>query len=149
MMALNFIRCDNATIVLILVLLIFENVFYLEKSVLSSVNFHSKFPYLYDFQACKYQLKYSILFQFIHAIWFVWRDVWCWKCGMLWKWHIAHVGSWGCEIFRLWDVQDVGCFGCGMFGMWDVGCGTFAGMSDVDLQNATQRQLEFQRWKWN
>ena len=43
-----------------------------------------------------------------------------------------------------WDVgdmgcSDVGCSGCGMFGMWDVrdmGCGMFAGMWDVDLQNA-------------
>ena len=36
----------------------------------------------------------------------------------------------------MWDVGDVGCSGCGMFGMWDVGCGMFAGMWDVDLQNA-------------
>ena len=36
----------------------------------------------------------------------------------------------------MWDVRDVGCVGCGMFGMWDVGCGMFAGMWDVDLQNA-------------
>ena len=37
------------------------------------------------------------------------------------------------------DVRDVGCSGCGMFGMWDVrdvGFGMFAGMWDVDLQNA-------------
>ena len=48
---------------------------------------------------------------------------------------------------RMWDVQDVGCWGCGMLGMSDVGdvrcwdvkcseCGMFAGMWDVDLQNA-------------
>ena len=42
----------------------------------------------------------------------------------------------------MWDVRDVGCSGCGMLGMWDVGdvgcwgCGMFAGMWDVDLQNA-------------
>ena len=42
----------------------------------------------------------------------------------------------------MWDVLDVGCAGCrgcGMFGMWDlrdVGCGIFAEMLDVDLQNA-------------
>ena len=29
-------------------------------------------------------------------------------------------------MFRMWDVEDVGCSGCGMF----------AGMWDVDLQNA-------------
>ena len=32
-MRLNFIRGDHATIALVVVLLIFENVFYLEKSV--------------------------------------------------------------------------------------------------------------------
>ena len=32
-MTLKFIRCDHATIVFIIVLFIFENVFYLEKSV--------------------------------------------------------------------------------------------------------------------
>ena len=39
----------------------------------------------------------------------------------------------------MWDFGDVGCWGCGMLGMWDVGdvgCGMFAGMWDVDLQNA-------------
>ena len=39
----------------------------------------------------------------------------------------------------MWDVGDEGCSGCGMFGMWDVrdvGCGMFAGMWDVHLQNA-------------
>ena len=62
LMALHFIRRDHSTIVLIIVLLIFENVFYLEKSVLSCVIFHFKFLHLYDFEACKYQLKYCILF---------------------------------------------------------------------------------------
>ena len=46
-MILNFIRCDQATIVLIIVLLIFESVFYLEKSVLSCVIFHLKFIKLF------------------------------------------------------------------------------------------------------
>ena len=36
----------------------------------------------------------------------------------------------------MWDVRDGGCSGCGMLEMWDVGCGMFAGMWDVDLQNA-------------
>ena len=39
----------------------------------------------------------------------------------------------------MWYVWDVVCLGCGMFGMWyvrDVGGGTFAGMWEVDLQNA-------------
>ena len=52
-------------------------------------------------------------------------DVVCWGCGMLGMWDVWDVGVW-----------DVGCSGCGMFGMWDVGCGMFAGMLDVDLQNA-------------
>ena len=37
-------------------------------------------------------------------------------------------------------MRDVGCSGCGMFGVWDnrnVGCGMFAGMWNVDLQNAS------------
>ena len=79
------IRRDHATIVIIIVLLIFKNVFYLEKSVLSCVIFILKLLHLNDFHACKYQPIYCILFQFIHAIWFVWRGVGCWKCGMLWK----------------------------------------------------------------
>ena len=74
-MTLHFIRGDHATIVLIMVLLLFENVFYLEKSVLSCLTFHLKLLHLYEFQACKYQLKYCNLFQFIHAIWFAWRDM--------------------------------------------------------------------------
>ena len=52
------------------------------------------------------------------------------------------VGCLGCGMFGMWYVRDVGCSGCGMFGMWDVrdvGCGMFAGMWDVDLQNALFR----------
>ena len=52
---------------------------------------------------------------------------------------VRDVGCSGCGMFGMWDVGDVGCSGCGMFGMWDVrdvGCGMFAGMWDVDLQNA-------------
>ena len=55
---------------------------------------------------------------------------------MLGKWHIKNVE---CGMYGMWDVGDVGCSGCGMCGMWDVrdvGCGMFAGMWDVDLQNA-------------
>ena len=58
---------------------------------------------------------------------------------MLGMWHVGDVGCWECGMFGMWDVQDVGCemwTGCGMFGMWDVRCGMFAGMWDVDLQNA-------------
>ena len=51
-------------------------------------------------------------------------------------WNVGDVGCSGCGILGMWDVGDVGCSGCGMFGMWDVGCGMFAGMWDVDLQNA-------------
>ena len=51
-------------------------------------------------------------------------------------WDVGDVGCWGYGMLGMWDVRDVGCLGCGMFGMWDVGCGMFAGMWDVDLQNA-------------
>ena len=120
--ALNFIRCYHP----ITVLLIFVNVFYLEKNVLSCVIFHLKLLYLYDFLAYKYKLKYCILFQFIHALWSPWRDVGCWECGLLGKWHTEYVGWWRCEMLGMWDVKDlgcwdfVGCWGYGMFGMWNV-----------------------------
>ena len=63
-------------------------------------------------------------------------DVGCWGCGMFGMWDVRDVGCLGCGMFGMWDVRDVGCSGCGMFGMWDVGCGMFAGIWDVDLQNA-------------
>ena len=61
-------------------------------------------------------------------------------------WDVQDVGCWGCGMFKMWDVrdvdvQDVGCPGCGMFGKWDVGCGMFAGMWDVDLQNANKETV--------
>ena len=68
------------------------------------------------------------------------RDVRCSGCAMLGMWHVRDVGCSGGGMFGMWDVRDVGCSGCGMFGMWnvrDVGCGMFAGMWNVDLQNAT------------
>ena len=58
------------------------------------------------------------------------------ECGMYGIWDVQDVGCWVCGMFEMWDVGDVGISGCGMFGMWDVGCGMFAGMWDVDLQNA-------------
>ena len=70
------------------------------------------------------------------------RDVGYWRCGMLEMWDIGDVGCSGCGMLEMWDVRDVGCSGCGMLGMWYVrdvvcsGCGMFAGMWDVDLQNA-------------
>ena len=73
------------------------------------------------------------------------RDVGCSGCGMFRMWDVrdvrdvGDVGCAGCGMFGMWDVGDVGCWGCGMLGMWDVwdvGCGMFAGMWDVDLQNA-------------
>ena len=63
-------------------------------------------------------------------------DVGCWGCRMLGMWDVQDVGCLGSGMFGMRDVRDVGCWGCGMFGMWDVGCGMFAGMRDVDLQNA-------------
>ena len=56
-MTLHFIRHDHASVLLIIVLLIFENLFYLEKSVLSCVIFHLKYLHFYDFQACKYRVN--------------------------------------------------------------------------------------------
>ena len=53
--------------------------------------------------------------------------------GMFGMWDVRDVGCLGCGLIGMWDVRDVGCLGCGM---WDVGCGMFAGMWDVDLQNA-------------
>ena len=47
-MTLNFIRCDHATIVLIIVLPIFENVFYLEKKRFIMCYFHLKLHYLHE-----------------------------------------------------------------------------------------------------
>ena len=50
-------------------------------------------------------------------------------------------------MLEMWDVRDVGCSGCRMLEMWDVrdvgssGCGMFAGMWDVDLQNALLTRL--------
>ena len=64
----------------------------------------------------------------------------CSGCGMLEMWDVRDVVCSGCGMFGMWDVGDVGCSGCGMFGMWDVGCGMFAGMWDVDLQNASLLQ---------
>ena len=44
----------------------------------------------------------------------------------------------------MWDVRDVGYSGCGM---WDVGCGMFAGMWDVDLQDAhTDHNSRCKKW---
>ena len=75
----------------------------------------------------------------------VW-DVGCSGCGMFGMWDVRDVGCLGCGIFGTWDVRDVGCLGCGMFGMWDVWdveCGMFAGMWDVDLQNAYDNHIVF------
>ena len=71
----------------------------------------------------------------MYGMWDV-QDVECSGCGMFGMWDVQDVGCAGCGMCRMWDVRDVGCSGCGMFGKWDVGCGMFAGMWDVDLQNA-------------
>ena len=65
------------------------------------------------------------------------QDVGCLGCGMFKMWDVQDAGCLGCEMFGMWNVRDVGCSRCGMFGMWDVGSGTFTGMWDVDLQNAS------------
>ena len=41
-------------------------------------------------------------------------------------WNFGDIVFWGCVMLEMWDVRDVGSSGCGMF----------AGMWDVDLQNA-------------
>ena len=56
---------------------------------------------------------------------------------MFGMWDVRDVRCSGCAMLGMWNVRDVGCSGGGMFGMWDVGCGMFAGMWNVDLQNAT------------
>ena len=85
-MTLHFIRRDHATIVLIIVLLIFENVFYLEKSVLSCVIFHLKLLHLYDFQACKDRLKILYLIS-VYTCYMVCLT----RCGMLEMLHAMEV----------------------------------------------------------
>ena len=70
------------------------------------------------------------------------RDVRVLRCmgqGLYGMWYVLEVGSWECAMLGMCDVRDVGylgCSGCGILRMWDVGCGKFAGMWDVDLQNA-------------
>ena len=59
------------------------------------------------------------------------QDVGCWGCGMLGMWVDGDVGCWGCGIVEMRVVGDVGCWGCGLF----------AGMWDVDLQNATTEDI--------
>ena len=71
------------------------------------------------------------------------RDVGCAGCGMFGMWDVRDVGCAGCGMCGMWDVRDVGCARCGMFRMWDAGCGMFAGMWDIDLQNAFIEHL----WK--
>ena len=74
------------------------------------------------------------------GVWDV-RDVECSRCGMFRMWDVWDVACSGCGMFRMWDVQGVGCSGCGMFGIWDVRYGMFAGMWDVNLQNALISKL--------
>ena len=57
-------------------------------------------------------------------------------CGMFGVWDVRNVECLECGMFGMWSVWNVGCSRCGMFGMWGVRCGMFAGMKDVDLQNA-------------
>ena len=77
------------------------------------------------------------------GMWNVW-DVGCWGCGMFGMWDVRDVGCSGYAMFGMLgmcDVRDVGCSGCAMFRTWDVGCGMFAGMWDVDLQNAVMKLM--------
>ena len=115
-MELTFIRCSHA----IIVLLIFENMFYFKKNVLLCY-----FPFEISV------LKYCSLFQSIRVIWFVWfvwfdldvGHVGCWGCGMFKMWDVYRdVGCWFSKSRKLGmcDVGDVGCWRCGMLGMWDV-----------------------------
>lgn len=54
MKILNFIRCNHATIVLMIVLPIVENLFGLEKKVFHVLFLIWNFFYFYEFMACKY-----------------------------------------------------------------------------------------------
>ena len=74
--ALNFIRCYHP----ITVLLIFVNVFYLEKNVLSCVIFHLKLLYLYDFLAYKYKLKYTVSYSGLFMLYDLPDKMWALFC---------------------------------------------------------------------
>ena len=72
-------------------------------------------------------------------------DVGCSGRGMFGMWDVGDVGSsgsgmFGYGMFGMWGVRGTGCSGCGIFGIWDVECGMFAGMWNVDLQNAVLRK---------
>ena len=158
-MTLNLTRRDHDTIVLIIVLLIFENVFYLGKSASSCVVFHLKLLHLYDFQVCKYQLTslYPIPIYTCYMVclrcgmlemWYA-KEVAYWACGMLGMcgfhgcgilttWDVRDVGFWERGMFEMWDVWDVECSGCGKLGMWDVRDVGFSGCEMLgmwDLQD--------------
>ena len=92
MMTLHFIRRDHATIVLIIVLLIFENVFYLEKHVLSCVIFRLKLlQFVWLANAILNTVSYSSLYM------------------------LYGLSN------EMWDVGNVVCYGNGILSMWDVG----------------------------
>ena len=131
-MALTFIRCCHA----IIVLLIFQNVFYFKKTfyyVLFSIwNFRIKILFLIPVYSC-----YMICLTRCNMLGMRYaREVTYWGCGMLGMWDVQDVGCSGCGMFGMWDVREVGCWGCGMFGRWDVwevGCsgGVMFGRWDV------------------
>ena len=113
-MALTFIRCCHA----ITVPLIFENVFYLQKTfycVLFSIwNFRIKILFLIAVYSC-----YMICLT---------------ECSMFGMRYAREVAYWGYGMLGMWDIGDVGCLGCGMFGIWDdrdVGCGMWDVFWDV------------------
>ena len=135
-MALTFIRCCHA----IIVLLIFQNVFYFKKTfyyVLFSIwNFRIKILFLIPVYSCyMICLTECSMFGMRYA-----REVAYWGYGMLGMWDIGDVGCWRCGMLGMWDVGDVGCWGCGMLGMrnvqdWDVrnmGCGMWDVCRDVE-----------------
>ena len=64
-----------------------------------------------------------------------------WYAGQVTYWECGMLGCWECGMR---NVRDVGCSGCRMLGIRDVrdvGCGMFAGMWDVNLQNAANKTL--------
>ena len=119
----------------IMVLHIFQNVFYFKKTfyyVLFSIwHFRINMLFLIQVYSC-----YMIFLTRRNMLGMRYaREVAYWGCGMLGMfriWNVGDVGCWGCGMLGMWDAGNVGCSGCGM---WDVGCGMFAGMWDVDLQN--------------
>ena len=103
-MTINFIRRDHANIILIIILLIFENVLYLEKSVLCVV-FHLKLLCLYDFQACNTSLN-TVSYSSLYMLYGLSDEIW----------HVGNAVCYGSCILRMCDIRNMS-----VLEMWDIG----------------------------